>query len=141
MRISAAFSTERLLQRASSHMTFKRSRAYCKTQARLWSGRERVWAAATEAVLLSGAPRNWTPEPDCTERGQATELRQRVIRPRHAPRLKGRPRKYRAWLPFKFSSLPTRKMAIREYTHTLKFTCPRRDSHVSWTTTTYPPLQ
>lgn len=30
MRISAAFSTERLLHRASSHMTFRRSRAYCK---------------------------------------------------------------------------------------------------------------
>lgn len=28
MRVSATFSTERLLHRASSHMTFKRSRAY-----------------------------------------------------------------------------------------------------------------
>ncbi len=28
MSVSATFSTERLLQRASSHMTFKRSRAY-----------------------------------------------------------------------------------------------------------------
>lgn len=54
MRISAAFSTERLLQRASSHMTFKRSRAYWKTQALLWSGRGCLWAAAAAAVLLSG---------------------------------------------------------------------------------------
>lgn len=33
MRISAAFSTDRLLHSASSHITFRRSRAYCKIQA------------------------------------------------------------------------------------------------------------
>lgn len=35
MRISAAFSTDRLLHRASSHITFRRSRAYCKIQAKV----------------------------------------------------------------------------------------------------------
>lgn len=43
MRVSATFSTERLLHRASSHMTFKRLRAY-------WGGREGGGEDKTAAV-------------------------------------------------------------------------------------------
>lgn len=52
MRISAAFSTERLLQSASSHMTFKRSKAYCKTQAGLRSDGKSAELTAAEALLF-----------------------------------------------------------------------------------------
>jgi len=50
MRISAAFSTDRLLHRASSHITFRRSRAYCKIQAKYSYKEENTYSGLTRSL-------------------------------------------------------------------------------------------
>lgn len=52
MRISAAFSTDRLLHSASSHITFRRSRAYCKIQTKVQLQRRKPELAWSEVLLV-----------------------------------------------------------------------------------------